>query len=472
MLLYEQDTLEVEETLCAAFERARFPRTKTFARELKARAIRAGITYEDDRGRPIFMNYGLLPVAIPERIIRYLAVCADEIQGGIRRILPLWFEDRKLRRVLPLWPEEEAFLRAVWAPACWRAQPMVGRLDTSLRVAGAGPRPAASFYEWNGSCVGGMHYSPAGEALLEAMLLRRLRAPWRRSRLFRQTDLRDLVLGELRAHQRKLGDAKGLLVHLEDRQTRGGITEYPSMVRTFARMGVNATMADPRDLDLLRGQVLLFGQAVSVIFRNVEMRDIVQMERRHGPLEALREAWRQNRVVSSHAGDFDHKSLWEVFQSRRYWRLFTARQRKIFRRHLPWTRLLGERRTELPDGVTGDLVRYARRNRETLVIKPNRSCGGEGVVLGAWATQPRWERALERALADRSGEGWVVQRYVTGYQKRLPILDRRRGVILEPLFVNYGVIAAGGGYGVIGRVCREPIVNVSRGGAEMGIFYC
>ena len=44
---------------------------------------------------------------------------------------------------------------------------------------------------------------------------------------------------------------------------------------------------------------------------------------------------------------------------------------------------MGERRTTLPNHTTGDLLEYARHNRENSVLKPNRAYGGEGVAIGA-----------------------------------------------------------------------------------------
>jgi len=41
------------------------------------------------------------------------------------------------------------------------------------------------------------------------------------------------------------------------------------------------------------------------------------------------------------------------------------------------------------------------------VLKPNRAFGGTGVLLGPSVTQPEWEAALDRALADE--ERWVTE---------------------------------------------------------------
>src|SRR5688572_15468886 len=94
-------------------------------------------------------------------------------------------------------------------------------------------------------------------------------------------------------------------------------------------------------------------------------------------------SFRQNRVMSSITADLDQKSCWEVFTNPQFTqKYFNADERQVFRRHILWTRLLGERRTLLPDGQTGDLLPYVRHEQETLVLKPNRGYGGQGVILG------------------------------------------------------------------------------------------
>jgi hypothetical protein len=64
----------------------------------------------------------------------------------------------------------------------------------------------------------------------------------------------------------------------------------------------------------------------------------------------------------------------------------------------------------------------------------------------------------------------VVQECLTSYRKRVPILTRDRGVIWESVFCNVAVVASGGGEGLIVRVSRHPVVNVSRGGAQVAVL--
>ena len=105
-------------------------------------------------------------------------------------------------------------------------------------------------------------------------------------------------------------------------------------------------------------------------------------------------------------------------------------------RHLLWTRLVAERHTVSPTGERIDLLEYVRRERESLVLKPNREYGGEGVVVGPTATQSEWESALDAALADETR--WVIQQLASIPVKPFHVLDDSGGLHVEPVFIVMG----------------------------------
>jgi hypothetical protein len=102
-------------------------------------------------------------------------------------------------------------------------------------------------------------------------------------------------------------------------------------------------------------------------------------------------------------GDFDHKSCFEILTDASIAeRLFSPEDRRLFARHVLWTRVVGPRNTTLPRGGEGDLLEYARKNREQLVLKPNRGYGGKGVMLGAATESAEWDQLLNEAAAASS----------------------------------------------------------------------
>lgn len=81
---------------------------------------------------------------------------------------------------------------------------------------------------------------------------------------------------------------------------------------------------------------------------------------------------------------------------------------ELVARHLPWTRIVRPGAT-LFEGTEHDMAELLVRRRADLVLKLGTSYGGADVHFGAKASEERWRRLTDAALA--SGD-WVVQRWV------------------------------------------------------------
>jgi uncharacterized circularly permuted ATP-grasp superfamily protein len=149
-------------------------------------------------------------------------------------------------------------------------------------------------------------------------------------------------------------------------------------------------------------------------------------------------------------------------------RHFTLRQRQLFRKHILWTRLLWPRRTTDPKGRWIDLTAYARRNRGSLLLKPNRMYGGEGVVFGRSVSQRVWENHLERVL--RRPSTHVIQQAARVRSEMFPVASPDGRICLEPFYVVTGFAATPDGLAVLGRASKESVVNVSRKGGLISIW--
>ena len=183
------------------------------------------------------------------------------------------------------------------------------------------------------------------------------------------------------------------------------------------RHGITIVHADPRELRIEGDEVYYEDIQIDVAYRDYETRDLVALEREIGkPLDAMRLLFRQNRVVSSMVGDFDHKSCWELMTDESIAsRLFTAEERRLFRRHVLWTRIVGDRRTTLPHGKEGQSAGLrSRRIANASCLKPNRGYGGKGVTLGSAMDQAEWDQLIETDAAQFHASGNVVGAAVRG----------------------------------------------------------
>jgi hypothetical protein len=179
----------------------------------------------------------------------------------------------------------------------------------------------------------------------------------------------------------------------------------------------------------------------------------------------------RNQVVSSIAGEFDHKSTFEVLTSPELAAHFTQKQQKIFRRHVLWTRIIRDVKTTDPDGEPIDLMPWLRRNKDRLVLKPNRSFGGMGIVVGPHVDLAAWDDALREAMSEDAGEtgGVVAQRYVDVKVKDFPVLDDG-AISLEEFYVVCGFLATPRGVGILGRASKKRVVNVGQKGGLTAVL--
>jgi hypothetical protein len=142
--------------------------------------------------------------------------------------------------------------------------------------------------------------------------------------------------------------------------------------------------------------------------------------------------------------------------------LFTAEEREMIRRHLPWSRRV------LPGKVTykGESVSLEtllRARKQHMVLKKARSMAGAHVMLGRYATPQEWNATLLEAL--RTG-AWVVQEYVASE----PYLFQHGERGCCPHDAVWGPFVFGDTYaGTILRVQPKEwqgIVNLTRGATE------
>src|SRR5215212_2739095 len=446
-----------------AFARIPGPRVAEMAERVREEALRRHLVYFHD-GTPEPVPVMLCPIAVLPEQIAYVHHAALTIQNALKRLPQLYLQDFAVRDVLRLTSEEEHWLWECWGPSLQEANPLVGRLDALVDFASPAWRNSLRFVEPNLSGIGGLHMVPTCEGILAEVVVPVLEAGDSLLRLEIGQDIRDLLVQETLDHLHTLGRPAEGVCFVEPKYAGSGPDEQRVLAEYFRdRHGLSVTHADPAELAIRDGEVWCGGMRVDVAYRDYSVLELVQLERQGVDVEPMRLLLRQNRMISSIAAELDQKSCWEVLTDQHLAeRYFTVDERQLFRRHIPWTRLLSDRQTALPGGRVGDLLEYVRREREALVIKPNRSYGGEGVVLGHSTSQSDWESIIEQALA--GADRWVAQEVVDIPIHEFPLAEDDGGVRFEPFFVVMGFVASPYGVGVLARASRKAVVNVARQG--------
>jgi hypothetical protein len=395
-----------------AFDALPEPALRDLYRRLEEEALRRHLIYlRDGHSEPIRILARPLTV-LPEQL-SYVHSVSVTILNALKRLPDLYLKSAAIRERLRLDPEEEAWLRDCAVPGGSESDPVFARLDAVVDFTNPMWKNSLQFLEPNLTGVGGIHLVPTADSIVADVILPALRERDPELHLEPSHDFRELLMQEMLDHLDALGRPRRNIAFIEPTHAGSGPDEQVALANYYhERYGLKVMHADPSDLSLRDGAVVYQGVPIELAYRDYEVRDLLALEREGVDIEPIRVLFRQNRIVSSITGEFDQKSCWEVLTDPVLAeRFFHADERQVFRRHIPWTRLLADRSTLLPDGRTGDLLDFVRHEREMLVLKPNRSYGGSGVAIGPALGQADWESAIDQALVAR--QRWVVQRLVT-----------------------------------------------------------
>jgi len=414
----------------------------------------------------------LLPsplAALPDQVA-YLHFVSITVQNALKRLPGIYASDPDVRELLRIPPEEEEWLWQCWGPGFESSNPIFGRLDAVIDFTSAMWKDSLFFVEPNLSGIGGLHMVPSCEAILREVVLPELAEADPTLRLEPGTDVRELLMQEVLDHLEAIGRRGRNVCFIDPKYAASGPEEQEEIARWLHdRHGLLAMHADPAELELQGDEVSYQGTPVDLAYRDYAVTDLLRLSNEGADVEPMRALMRQNRMISSIAAELDQKACFELLGDEKLAkRHFTVDERQVFRRHIPWTRLLFPRRTTLPEGRSGDLLDHARRARESLVLKPNRGYGGEGVVLGGAVTEAEWEAALERALAD--SERWVLQRLVTLPVQEFPVRGPDGALHAEPFYTVMGFVPSRYGVAILGRASQKQVVNVAQRGGLCGIL--
>lgn len=452
-----------------AFQALPEAETAALMRQVREESLRRHLVYLRDGQADVVGLFPLPLTALPDQL-SYLHFVSLTVQNALKRLPDLYFQDFAVREVLRLPAEEEAWLLECWGPSQRDNNPIFGRLDAVIDFTSPMWKNSLHFMEPNMSGIGGLYLVPTAERVIADLVLPRLAAQDPQLQLELAPDIRELLMQAIRDHLEAIGRPARNICFVEAKYVGSGIDEQEDLARYFHdQYGLKIMHADPRELTLAGDEVIYGGDVVDLVYRDYSVADLLLLAKSGGDVTPMRKLFRQNRVISSIAAELDQKSCWEVLTDPKITeRYFSADERQIFRRHVLWTRIVSDRQTTTPDGRERELLDFARRERETLVLKPNRAYGGEGVVIGVAASQSEWDAALDAAVADPSR--WVVQQLASIPVSEFPVVSPDGHVHSEPFHVVMGFAPSQYGVAILGRASQKQVVNVAQRGGMCVVF--
>jgi hypothetical protein len=232
----------------------------------------------------------------------------------------------------------------------------------------------------------------------------------------------------------------------------------------FARQGIDCVIADPRDMEFTGGRLMAAGGAVDLVYKRVLISELVE---RQGIDNPVIRAVREDAVcmVNPFRCKILHKKAsLAVLSDERNASLFSDEEREAIEAHIPWTRVVEERKTLAPGFADArDLLPFVAANRENMVLKPNDEYGGKGIVLGWEVDQAAWEQAIRVAL----DEPYIVQQRVALPSEPYPSFVEGKVHVVDRM-VDTAPYAAYGSYvdGCLSRLSTAALLNVTAGGGS------
>ena len=239
-------------------------------------------------------------------------------------------------------------------------------------------------------------------------------------------------------------------------------SEFVLFYDYFRSLGIDVRNVDPRDVEYVDGKLMSGEYHITLIYKRVLISELIE---RGGTDHPVVRAVRDGAVCM--ANTFRCKILFKkasfaVLSDEANATLFTAEQLAAIRDHIPWTRVLTERKSAI-DGAPIDLVPFVLANKDRFVLKPNDDYGGRGIVLGWTVDPPVWEQAVKSALE----APYVVQQKVNLPYEPFAGFDGGKLQVLPRMLDTNPFVAFGTHmHGCLTRISTEALLNVTAGGGS------
>jgi hypothetical protein len=237
--------------------------------------------------------------------------------------------------------------------------------------------------------------------------------------------------------------------------------EVDWITRGLNGLGVETVTADAASLKRKSGRLTDETGALDLVYNKLDVRDLLDEPTVEEYLTATanHEATCINPWIAQWI--LSDKAILAVLSDDRFGSNFTAADRDLIRRHVPWTRVVRDLYTTDKERQRVNLLPYAIAQRDELVLKPSNATRGEGVKIGLLTDPTEWASSLRRA-AEAKNESCVVQEYVPAPRLNAP--HPSDGTVENMAFGLDVYVFGGRVAGYQARASLDPIMNVGKRG--------
>lgn len=326
---------------------------------------------------------------------------------------------------------------------------------------------AYSFVELNGESPAGIAYVDAAYDIFSRLpVMKKFEETYNVRPLYGRRFMLDVLID---SYEEYLGRKPDTVPQIAIVDLKGLPTqkEFELFKQFFEEQGFPTIISSPDELSFDNGRLRSGDFQIDIVYKRLLVNEYLPIMAEQ---PALLDAYRAGAIcmVNSFRSKLIHKkALFAVLTDRRRAHLFTPDEQSAIQKHVPWTRIVREEKSDY-FGEEIDLVEYVRENRNKLVLKPNDDYGGHGITIGWNADESAWDAALSAAL--ENGDYLVQQRVPTAREMFPALKDggsfefAEQLVDFDPLLFN-GKVKSG-----FTRLSSTELANVSSGGGMVPTF--
>ncbi len=427
---------------------------KKFLKELKG----ARLTFGNRVHCPFLRPYFLSPED-EERVRR-----ATEILARLgERVASLAMEDETLFAQFHLRPEEERLVRL---PAGGGPASTASRVDAFLLP------DSLKFTEYNGESPAGAGYTETlSEIFRELPVMKEFTKRFEIHSYSLSAQLLDALIGTYRDWGGPSQRPQMLIVDWKEVPTW---SEFEILKERFEALRVPVVLADPRELEWDGKKLAAKGKKIDLVYRRVLINDLVARPKECAALVKAYEA-QAVCVANNLRCKIPHvKAFFAVLTAQKNAKLFSAEEREVIQRHVPWTRVVEDVKTDY-QGKPIALLEHIRKNQQELVLKPSDEYGGTGVTLGWEVDAKQWEKSIEQALPggnlQKKHGCWIAQEKISMSRGEYPYIGANGKVEFRDMLVDLAPYMFRGKLaGFLTRLSASSLANVTSGGGQIPAF--
>lgn len=306
---------------------------------------------------------------------------------------------------------------------------------------------AFQFCELNGDGSSSMNES---QALYEAFTQTDALGAW--GKAFGTPELFDTWIDVLLADYRRFAGNSAVAnphIVIMDFAGEGIESEFKEFIRRMEGRGLQARIADPRELTYRNGAVYIEEKRIDIVYRRATTARVMAY---YTEVQDFIRAYRERAVcvVGGFSSQIIHnKMIFKVLHDEANGDLFTEAERRFIRAHVPRTEVL-----------TGENMHRYIEEPDCWILKPFDQYGAHGIHMGRDMDAAAWRQAIAESTA--SG-GYLVQAACRVPRLPMPTIEKDR-VFFEPYYYLIGLFQYDESFaGFYSRTGRRHII-ASHGG--------